>query len=535
MIETASRHWPLLLSVGLLLLLVSSQVALSFKRNDGHFVYALDDPYIHMAIARNFAHYGVWGVTRYEFSSSTSSLLWTLLLAAIYSVTSSIYVPLVLNCIAAVAVVWIAYLLLQDIASGQVPKFILLLVLAFLLPMSPLILTGMEHTFHVVLCLLMVYIAATVIADDQFSFSKQSTKLLLLLTPLATMVRYESLFIVAVIASLLALRRRFLFATLIVLAAMVPLVVYGLISIKNGSFFLPNSLLLKGSLPQAGLLLFLKHAANRWLSSPHLLSLWLLGATLLFAQRKEVSLWQRYRVMLMIFMFATVLHVLFARVGWFYRYEAYLIAVGILVTGTLLLSYFSRLKNSTTNLLYRPTAIFSCVLAVTIAVVLLSRAYTAIGNTVLATQNIYQQQYQMATFLKRYYDGSAVAANDIGAINFAADIRCLDLYGLGSAEITGAKLYRQYNTRKIAELAQSHKVRIAVVYKNWFEAEGGVPREWTNVGEWITPNCVVCGWDIVTFYAVESDEIEALTRNLRDFSSSLPAEIVQTGRYIDTR
>ena len=35
-----------------------------------------------MAVARNLAEHGVWGVTRYEFTSSTSSLAWPLLLAA---------------------------------------------------------------------------------------------------------------------------------------------------------------------------------------------------------------------------------------------------------------------------------------------------------------------------------------------------------------------------------------------------------------------------------------------------------------------
>jgi hypothetical protein len=42
--------------------------------NGGSFTYALDDAYIHLAMAKNFP-LGVWGTTRYEFSSSSSSLL----------------------------------------------------------------------------------------------------------------------------------------------------------------------------------------------------------------------------------------------------------------------------------------------------------------------------------------------------------------------------------------------------------------------------------------------------------------------------
>ncbi|HEU0109005.1 MAG TPA: hypothetical protein VFT38_22670, partial [Vicinamibacteria bacterium] len=44
-------------------------------------MYALDDAYIHMAVARSMAQHGVWGVTPYAFTSSTSSLAWPLLLA----------------------------------------------------------------------------------------------------------------------------------------------------------------------------------------------------------------------------------------------------------------------------------------------------------------------------------------------------------------------------------------------------------------------------------------------------------------------
>src|SRR5215207_5943541 len=75
----------------------------------GHLSYELDDTYIHMAVARNLAEHGVWGVTRYEFTPVSSSLIWPILLASIYWVFGAIEsVPLILNLIFATAAIGLA-------------------------------------------------------------------------------------------------------------------------------------------------------------------------------------------------------------------------------------------------------------------------------------------------------------------------------------------------------------------------------------------------------------------------------------------
>ncbi len=76
--DRAIRHWPLIAGVAVLWFVIGIILLLSLAHNQGHLVYDVDDPYIHMAIARHFAESGVWGVTRYEFSSSSSSILWPL-------------------------------------------------------------------------------------------------------------------------------------------------------------------------------------------------------------------------------------------------------------------------------------------------------------------------------------------------------------------------------------------------------------------------------------------------------------------------
>src|SRR5258708_15070266 len=86
---TAERklpYGPLILSASVFLEVTAAIVLLSVVQNQGHLVYNVDDAYIHMAMAKNFSLHSVWGVTRYGFSSSTSSPLCTLILDGLYLV-----------------------------------------------------------------------------------------------------------------------------------------------------------------------------------------------------------------------------------------------------------------------------------------------------------------------------------------------------------------------------------------------------------------------------------------------------------------
>src|SRR5918993_13184 len=68
-------------------------------RSGGHFTYALDDPYIHLAMADNLAFHGTWGVDPGVYESASSSPAWTVLTAAgmIVLPIPDLWVPLVLN------------------------------------------------------------------------------------------------------------------------------------------------------------------------------------------------------------------------------------------------------------------------------------------------------------------------------------------------------------------------------------------------------------------------------------------------------
>ena len=151
--------------------------------------------------------------------------------------------------------------------------------------------------------------------------------------------------------------------------------------------------------------------------------------------------------------------------------------------------------------------------------------------TPLATNNIYEQQYQMGMFLNTYYQGDAIAANDIGAINYYTDIKCLDMVGLCSDEIAQARLDGNFNAQTVITLANEHHVKIAITYDDWWD--GNIPSNWIKVGEWTTLHSVILGNNTVSFYTTSPQYAVELINNLRAFSSKLPDSIKQTGIYTE--
>jgi hypothetical protein len=64
---TSSQQRLALLCAAVYLLLSSFLVLHVVKDTGGHFIYPLDDPYIHLALAENLAH-GHYGINATEFS-----------------------------------------------------------------------------------------------------------------------------------------------------------------------------------------------------------------------------------------------------------------------------------------------------------------------------------------------------------------------------------------------------------------------------------------------------------------------------------
>ena len=167
----ARRSWRSPLLLPLALFLVSLAVALQngLKGTEGVFLYALDDAYIHMAVAKNFATHGVWGCTPWHFSSSSSSLLWTFGLGLAYVVLQvRDWIPFVVNVVLAVGTLVVAERSLSRLGVAPVVRATTLLGIVVAFPMVGMVLMGMEHVAHLLLTIAFAGLAVGVLGGGLF-------------------------------------------------------------------------------------------------------------------------------------------------------------------------------------------------------------------------------------------------------------------------------------------------------------------------------------------------------------------------------
>jgi hypothetical protein len=522
--------WPLFAGLLLLWATLAIWLGLSLNQTQGHLTYVNDDPYIHMAMAKNLAEHGVWGVTRYEFSSTSSSPLWTLLLALLFGVFGPAeWLPLALNVLFASGACVLLYLLLRRHGLSPGGQFAAQLGLQFFIPLAALVFCGQEHTLHLLLTIALAHVLARVLTAGPGRWFGSAAGLAL--APLLVMTRYEGLFLVLVGAVILTAGRRARAGIALAIAALLPVVAYGMVSVAHGWFFLPNPILLKGNAPYfgspAGAARFLGWGWLMLAQKSHLLVL-LLGASALLRYRAGRTRFEQNSVLLL-FIGSALLHAQFGRTGPFSRYEGYLVGFGVFaIAATAARMLSERTGRTPMSLLQRAAAFLVAALAVT---PLAASGLFGLADLPTGSRNIYEQQFQVARFVREFYQGKTVAVNDIGAVNYFADIRCLDLWGLADIEMGRAIAGRRHTSSVVA--ARAREASIAVIYDRWFETRvaGGVPRGWVKAGDWTIRGNVVCGDPTVSFYATDSGASDALVENLRTFSTRLPPDVIQSGCY----
>jgi hypothetical protein len=478
----------------------------SYVAADHHLVYALDDPYIAMAMAKSLALHGTWGITRFAFSSASSSPLFTLILGLLYRLTGVHEVTsLAVSWTAGAIAIYLADRFLREHLDWRV-RTVALMIFVAAAPLFAIGLIGMEHTLHLALAL------AFVIAFEQ---ADESPRRLFVITALMVGARYEGLFLVAAAAILLAIRRSWRPIFWMMGGAVLTVATYGAFASAHGSYFLPNSIALKGTSFQGWLAPFV--VILKFILAPHLTVLVLLLIVAAVALRRSQPRPAQLALLLAV---AGTGHILFARAGAAFRYEAYFVALACLVLAVTA-PYW---RDFSPNM--RKAFLVTLLVATGLLAWRSGRAALALPGY---SRAIYLQQIQSARFLRTFFPNSSVAANDIGAISFFTDIHCTDLVGLADSKIFFAKKAGHYTTDFIRSEAAANNVQIAIVYDSWFTGVGAsywkapqLPREWVRIAEIQVPHSEVLGGDVVSFYAVDPSMVAPLRSAFHRFAPTLP-------------
>lgn len=486
-------------------------IALRIDALQGVLTYVLDDTYIHLAMARNLALHGVYGLNPDEFTSASSAPLYTVLLAGFIRVFGdNQLIPLYINIITGGAVLFALSRFLPERLEKEygAPLVILALISPFLLNLPALVFTGMEHLLHAVLvCLAFLYLCREAGRPPSAGWKGFAGYCLLLLV--LPLVRFESMFFLAPVFLIWLVYRRYREALAIALLPAAAVVAYGIINKAMGEWFFPNSVMLKSKVTSLTAAFVLKKISTSIIIDPFLLLFLFLLPLALYVFRGS-----RAALPAAVYPVNALLHLALAGVWYWGRYEAYLIVLGIASLIYLYVKFYSGRG------LARHWQMLALVLAVVFSLQGARNAY----DTSLAANNIYEQQYQMAMLVRQHLNSnSTVFLNDIGAVSYFGQSRVEDLVGLASFEVAQARRSRQEMENFYAGLTTRKKPELIIVYESWFP--GIIPPQWKKVATWtITRELITPADRTVTFYLLK--ENLALKEKIAEYSrEKLPKDV----------
>lgn len=497
------------------------------SKTGNYFTYILDDAYIHLAIAKNFALQGVWGVTSHTFSSSSSSPVFTFLLSGfIYGFGNYELIPLFFNLTCALFIIYFLnryyaqfFQANQSIIAANI--FTLLFTSILLL-----IFSGMEHVLQVMVMVINIFTLEKWLKSGWknsyhagwFCFSLS----------LLGLIRFESMFYFSSLILVALLLKRVKLAALILVCGFFPILIFGYFTYQHTGYFFPNSVLIKGLrfdfsggyfMQIVDIILF-KIIYNPYFYNaglfPLLISLFFIVQDI----RKKLD-FQEFitkNFLLIVWGVTLLMHAIFSQLTNFYRYEAYIL------TG-FAMALVPRFKNFTLG--SKQNRLLSGLVLSSWAALVLKIGIVSF-LIVVGSKNIYEQQIQSARFLKKYYDRSKIVANDIGAICYFTDIYLFDFVGLGSQEIVPFRMRKNETDKEIenflTEYLPKNDYQLAIAYEEWLD--GHVPENWKKVAELkIKGPSAVLGKKHLFIYAVNPAIYHSLKENIRNFEWNKNVEV----------
>jgi hypothetical protein len=511
------------------------------SNSDGKLVFLIDDTAIHLSLARNLAHHATWGVVPGHFQSASSSPVWTVLLAGFVggaSLARHLGIPLsdsvgpILFNLA--AGLWAIRTLAGEqrvlMPGWRRPLDALAVagLIVFVLFLPALTMLGMEHTLHVALVLAVVAMFQRRAAGRPLGWPVWVPYALL---AVGTLIRFETTFVAAGLAvACLAqslpggelgdarppFRRQLGRAVGILAASAVPLAAFAIFNRLMGQGFLPNSVLAKGQ----GLShdntsrLNLTNTLHRLTTDPVVAAIVLIAVGAVIIGWGQHRRWTFGAITLLV---AAAAHVTLAQVGWFERYQAYLVAIGALVLLWIAGDTLPAKRLPPRGAAVAPLLVL-CALALCVTKINLT---LDVGRAVADT---YQQRYQAGRFLARYYDGQPVATGELGYISLDHRGPITDIFGLGDYEVLQRRRQTDQNPGPAYwdDLAKRRGFKVAAVYPSTLLLH--TPSDWILVGTWTTDHDPVTAFEpTFQFWATKPSEVAPLQARLKEFQSQMPS------------
>lgn len=484
-------------------LIITGQLLAIYLLNGGKLLYILDDPYIHLTLARNI-YQGHYGINSIEASAPSSSIIWPFILALFTSLAFFEYIPLILNIIFSLLILFlidkIIILIFNNITNLQ--RIVLQLIFILISNLTPLIWTGMEHIFQILFGIIAIF------GLLQLQINNRIHLLLIFSIILNPLIRYESLSISIPAIIFLYLKGYRRIAIIVLIFTILPLIIFSYFLYTLELNFFPTSIIIKSS--------------N--FSNESFLSIFLFNLSFAIEEKTWYFLFGiilaiiiRFRKNTSDIYFSTILittillQLIFGAFGQFARYETYMVNFSLIGFIYIYRESIIAVSKNTNYIKISSLVIF--------LIILLSGYIPSAIKTPFMANSIYNQQYQMARFVRDFYQKD-IGVNDIGLVGYFNKNYTLDLFGLSNKKVIN---YRKEinNQLWMDELAEEHNVDLAMIYDSWFKTF--IPSHWIKIGElYLSTPYRSPASPKVSFYLRKPEQLEQIHHLIEAFSQTLP-------------
>jgi hypothetical protein len=197
------------------------------------------------------------------------------------------------------------------------------------------------------------------------------------------------------------------------------------------------------------------------------------------------------------------------------RYTNYITAAAILLV---LYSYSEFLQ----NLILKSSFLLKISALATLTIFIAATFISDAVLTPIASNNIYEQQFQMARFAREYYR-KPVAVNDLGLVSFKNNSYVLDLWGLASKPVFIVRMNERQGMDSgdwMNRFAGQNGVKFAMIYPDWFPR---IPGNWERIAELRLGKLRISAAESsVSFFSLDPSTKYSVIDQLKAFKSTLP-------------